>query len=419
MFIYRVLLFLAAPYFWVRLRRCGPEERRHRLGHAAQATTGRRLWIHAASNGEAASARPLVDALLARDPGLCLLVTCNSLTGRDLVAGWNLPRVDPRLAPIDYVRPLRRFVTAFDPQALILLENELWPNRIRVMTAAGKPVLVVSGRMSPASQRTWLRLRGLAQAVIGALEFVWPQDSASGARFVEAGLPEDRLGPILNLKVHAAGRAAPPAAVSSYAGVFPHQSTVLAASTHEGEEAIILDGFLKAREIRPELKLIIAPRHPRRSEEIQRLIAETGLPYAVRSQTPRVVPPAETVIYLADTLGEMALWYAVCGCTFVGGSLVPKGGHTPFEPAAYRSALLHGPHTGNFTEIYAALNDARAAAQVADARALADALSGMSADMAKAMRDRTDQVMAETQDIAQLRPMIRRLGQVTGNDRLV
>ncbi len=329
-------------------------------------------WLHGASNGELGAARALITRLADEIPGTGLIITTNSLTARAMVRDWRLPRTEVRLAPFDHRPLVRRFLAATRPRALIMIENELWPNRLTECAAQGLPILVLGGRLSAKSARFWARLPGLSARLMAALRWVAPQDEASRQRFLDLGLPPDRLGPTMVLK------AAPTRAAAATALPFDRASTLLAASTHEGEEAVILDAFVRLRTDHPDLRLILAPRHPRRAPETAALIAARGLAFGQRSAGQ--APDPATPVYLADTMGEMDLWYQAAGLTFVGGSLVPKGGHTPFEPAARGSVILHGPHLENFGPAYAALAAASAALPVADAATLAAALAPLIGD---------------------------------------
>ncbi|MHC0053282.1 3-deoxy-D-manno-octulosonic acid transferase [Actibacterium sp. D379-3] len=418
MFAYRLLLSLAAPYFVLRLWRGGRAQMVERLGGNGPGRMGRGLviWLHAASNGEATAARPLIDALLARDDKLTLIVTCNSETGRALVRGWGLARVSARLAPLDYRLTLRRFIGNWQPDALILIESELWPNRMAAMRALSRPVVVLSARMSDKSAATWGRMPGLARQVIGAISYLSAQDAASEARFQALGLPEDRTGPVLSLKTRAAPGGFDADEKARLAPLLPRVNTVLAASTHEGEEQVILLGFRKAHARRPDLRLILAPRHPRRRAEVQALIARQGLGCATRSAAE--LPDAQHPVYLADTLGEMPLWYDLAATTFVGGSLVARGGHTPFEPASHGSALLHGPHLDNFAEIYAGLQAAGGSAMIDSADALAHALLSLDDAARRRMTQAAATVIEALQGSAGLAPILDRLADLTGDPGL-
>lgn len=323
------------------------------------------VWLHAASNGELAAARPVIASLISARPGLRLLVTANSLSGRDLARGWGLPGAAVRLAPHDDTATVTRFLHAARPAALVVIENELWPNRLRLAAAQGIPVFCLAARISERSARTWHRFPGLARAVIGAIAWLAPQDAHSRERFRALGLPDDRIGPDMVLK--SAARATDAAPLP-----FPRASTLLAASTHAGEEEIVLAAFAKARAARPDLRLILAPRHPRRRAEVEAAIRAAGLAFATRSAGAE--PDPALPVYLADTLGEMDRWYAGAGMTFVGGSLVDRGGHTPFEPAAHGSAILTGPHVANAGPAYAALLAAGGAVRVTGVDDLAAAI---------------------------------------------
>ncbi len=227
--------------------------------------------------------------------------------------------------------------------------------------------------MSEKSAALWGKFASLARRVLTRIDRLYPQDAASGARLAMLGLPEDRLAPVARLKSGVA--QTPPATenLRALAPAFPRARTVLGASTHAGDEALILRAFVSAHAYHGDLRLILAPRHPRRRAEVEALVVATGLPFAVRSRTP--MPPEGCVIYLADTLGEMPLWYSLAGVTIVGGSFSDRGGHTPFEPAQFGSALIHGPDVTNFSESYAALNQAQAARTVVDARGLEHAIT--------------------------------------------
>lgn len=328
------------------------------------------LWVHGASNGELTAARPLLTALLDDRP-VRLLVTTNSLSARAMVAGWGLARTTVRLAPLDHPWIVGPFLDRAAPAALVILENELWPERILRAEAAGIPVLLIGGRLSAGSARNWARLPGLARRLMAAISWLSPQDALSRDRFLALGLQPDRLGPILQLKALADGRAT----LVGTGLPFARADTILAASTHEGEDEIVLDAFATLRRTRPEARLILAPRHPRRRDQIEALLLAADLRFATRSRGQEA--EAGTAVYLADTLGEMARWYQAAGVTFVGGSLVERGGHTPFEPAAFDCAILHGPFLDNFAAPYAALDAQGGAVAVAGVPALVAALTAL------------------------------------------
>lgn len=386
MIFYRVLLTLSAPVvaIWFALRLLRGRETgidlRERLGldGPPEQPAGRVIWIHGASNGELTSARNLIEALLADNPAQRLVVTANSVTGRDMVRDWNLPGVRARLAPLDYRICLQRFIEDHGPDAFLLLEGDLWPNRHAVCAKRGIGVALISARISARSARRWRRIGRLGRQVLGAVGLLSAQDAASEQRFRDLGVPPGAIHSQVTLKSTVSLDRPDARRLAEYRTVFDRAETLLAASTHDGEEQQVIDAFAEAREARPELKMILAPRHPVRGSEVARLLEASGLAFRQRSRGAEPEPGG--AIYLADTLGEMPLWYALAGQCFVGGSLVSKGGHTPYEPAQFDCAILHGPDLSNFAEQYAKLEAANGAIKVTDSATLAAALTGLSAD---------------------------------------
>ena len=373
--LYRAAAALAAPALalgtLLSARRGGRAGVGARFGRGGPATPpeGPVLWVHAASVGEAASVRRLIERCLADHPALHVLLTVHTVTGREAAASWGLERVSVRLAPWDTPGAVRRVLRRWRPCAHLIVENELWPSRILACHARGVPVWIAGARLSERSARRWKRAPGAARALLGRVAFLSPQDAASAERFVALGLSPAALGPVETLKADL-GPAAEPADMARLRARFERARTVLAASTHPGEEALALDALVRARRERSDLALILAPRHPRRLAEIEPLVAATGLPRAVRS---RGEPPEGAAVYVADTLGELRALYALAGVAFVGGSVAPMGGHTPFEPAAAGCAIAHGPDVSNAAPAYAALAEAHAAVRVESAADLARA----------------------------------------------
>ena len=344
----RLMLGLARLRVWRGQETAADLAERRGTPPAAFAAPGGAVWLHGASNGELASARWVIEALAARG---ALHVTASTVTGREMVRGWGIAGVTTSLAPLDLKPALQRFL-ARSPRAFLNLEGEFWPQRFAALAAREVPVALIGARMSARSAGFWEGAAGFLQAVTLASA----QDEASAARLVSLGLDPAALAPVVDLKAEAMARRPAPASLPRAA----RAGTLLAASTHAGEEAPVLAAFAASGLDR----LILAPRHPRRGDEIAREIARQGLPCARRSAGADL--PA-TGVYLADTMGEMELWYAAAGICFVGGSLVAKGGHTPWEPARHGCALLHGPRVENFEDAYAALGAAGAAQEVTEA----------------------------------------------------
>ncbi len=325
------------------------------------------LWLHAASNGEVTGARPLIEDALARDPDVLVYVTTNSSTALALVKSWAMARVHVGFAPFDLRRSVTRFLDTVAPDALVVIENEIWPNRFDACAARGIPVLVAGARISATSAKRWSALARLmgstTRRTLGAITALAAQDAESEQRFLQIGIAPQCLLPRMNLKSTVALDAVDPQTFATLAEVFPRARTLLAASTHDGEEQAVIEAFATVRQAYPDARLILAPRHPDRRAEILTRIEKAGLSVALRS---RHDDPAQADVYLADTLGEMALWYQLACATFVGGSLVERGGHTPFEPAQFDTAIVHGPNVSNHAIAYHALDVAQGAVKVND-----------------------------------------------------
>lgn len=336
------------------------------------------LWLHGASVGELAGAKPLVDTLLARDPDLCLIVTANTVTGRERAESWQHNRVFARLAPFDSRASVERFLDCWQPHGLIQLEKELWPNRMVLAYERGIAVMQAAALISERSAAKWKKLPGLAAEMMSALDLVAAQDAETEIRLVSLGLPPKLLGRRLNLKAAVKMSEPDPQLLAELSDLLPRERLFLAASTHAGEEEVVLNAFRQASDFEPGLKLVIAPRHPERGDEVARLIQKAGFQMARRSLGE--LPSAETEVYLADTLGEMGLWYRLAPACFLGGSLVNKGGHTPFEPVQLGCALLHGPYVGNNAEAYDHLHHLRGTQEVQDAASLGAEMLRLLAD---------------------------------------
>ncbi|NVO28429.1 3-deoxy-D-manno-octulosonic acid transferase [Donghicola sp. C2-DW-16] len=356
--------------------------------------TGPSIWLHGASNGELHSARPLIEDLREARPDLGIVVTTNTVTGRDMVNGWQIAGVCAYCAPLDLRATTNSFLTRHHIVALISLENELWPNRIVETARRGLPVCLISAKISRKSAKIWKRMPGLRAKMFSSVSMIAPQDRGSRNRFKALGIRERQLAPIIELKsLYRAAEGTPPALPK------PRHAIWLAASTHEGEEEQVLDAqvTLAASDTAP--LLILAPRHPRRAPEIRAMIEARGLTCAQRSRDEQPTP--ETQVYLVDTMGEMPMWYRAAAATFVAGSLVDKGGHTPFEPAAYDTGIIHGWSSRNFQRIYRDLDTSGGAIRVTNAAELAEAVATMLENPDHYIQS-AQQVISQTADLAPL-----------------
>lgn len=390
---------LALVSLWAALSGRLPREGlAERLGRGAPPVAARagRLWVHAASLGELASIRPWVTAWAAE--GRVMILTCNSAAGRAEAARWGLAGLDVRLAPIDAPFALRPFCRAWAPGALLLVESELWPGRIAALK--GAPIIVMGARLSARAARRWRRFAPrLLRAMLARVTFLSAQDAASAARFRAAGLPPAAEGPPLMLKAAAAWAAATAleaAPLPQAPGAFPARARCfLMASTHPGEDLALLDAYLAGGAAGFDL-LILAPRHPARGAALAAALRARGVAFAQAAKGE--APGPGTAVFLADTLGEMARWYRAASVTLVGGSFYPegqaRGGHTPYEPAAFGSALLHGPDVANFAAPYDALGAAKAALALAAPEDLGAALATLTPARQKALAKAAARVLA-------------------------
>ena len=371
-----VPLVMLAIAVWRRITGAEPAAAlAERLGHVPAPKTPT-IWLHGASNGEVASARWVLERLLAERPGLSVLLTTNTATARTMAQGWELPGVTVAFAPLDLRGALNRLLQGWMPQALLTVEGEIYPRRFAACARAGIPVALIGARMSARSAAGWAELQPVMAHALQAVTLASAQDEASGQRLIGLGLPAAAMRPVCDLKAVGIRRLPAPD--------LPPQASrtrvLLAASTHEGEEAAVLAAFAAARDRFDHL--ILAPRHPRRGDEVAALILAQGLSMARRNSG--ALPGTEEV-FLADTMGEMDLWYARAGACFVGGSLVARGGHSPWEPARFGCAVLHGPSTFNFAAAYGALAAAGGALRVEGGESLTLALQSLDAQRQAAL----------------------------------
>jgi 3-deoxy-D-manno-octulosonic-acid transferase len=335
-----------------------------RFGRYTQARPdGALMWLHAASVGESSVALALIDALAARNASLSFVLTTGTRTSADLVARRAPPRTTHVYAPLDRIDCVRRFLDHWRPEAGVFVESELWPNLILEAETRGVKLALVNARMSPRSLRRWTRWRTAGRRLIGAFMFV----SAADARTKDA-LADLRPAPIGepgNLKLAAPAPRVDASARSELSAQIGARPIWLAASTHEGEDAIVLAAHEVVRQSFPNALLIVAPRHPDRGGDIS----------ALADNAPRRsngVAPTSASAYIADTLGELGLFYSVARVSLVAGSLLPNlKGHNPIEPAKIGSAIVTGPHVESFQDVFDALFAARGASKVHDAETLA------------------------------------------------
>ncbi|HXP73530.1 MAG TPA: 3-deoxy-D-manno-octulosonic acid transferase [Stellaceae bacterium] len=335
------------------------------------------LWIHAASIGEAVSTLALIDRLAGERPALNMLVTTGTVTSAHLLA-TRLPTGHAwhQYVPVDRPVYVRRFLDHWKPDLAIWIESELWPNLIVETRRRGIPLLLVNGRMSIASFRRWRRLPALIRPLLQGFDLCLTQDATQAERFARLGAP--RALTVGDLKSAAAPLPIDETAFAALDAVIGKRPRWLAASTHEGEEEMAADAHALLRPRFPELLTLIAPRHPSRGDEIAQRLARRGLRASRRSKSESL--GADTDIYLADTLGELGLFYRIAGLAFIGGSMGGVGGHNPLEAALLDCAILHGPDMANAAAMAEALRAAGGSEVVTDAGSLARALEPLLAN---------------------------------------
>lgn len=367
-----LLLPLALLRLWWRGRRVPAYRRRwaERLGYFAPLPEQRAVWVHAVSVGEVLVAVPLIKWL--RERGETVLVTTTTPTGAERVHAAFGGEVRHLYCPYDLPDVVRRFVRRARPRLAIVIETELWPNLFRACARADVPVVVANARLSARSAAGYARIAGLMRATLADVRLVAAQSEADAARLRALGARTVQVTGNVKFDLHL------PASLHEQSAVLrrgwgEHRRVWLAASTHAGEEEQVLAAHAELRRALPDALLVLAPRHPERGDDVAALCRRHGYAVVRRSERRPLVPP--DAVFLVDTLGELAVFYAAADVAFVGGSLVPTGGHNVLEPAALGKAVVVGPHTFNFLEITAQLVECGAARRVADGAALAHAVT--------------------------------------------
>ncbi|MFC3676193.1 3-deoxy-D-manno-octulosonic acid transferase [Ferrovibrio xuzhouensis] len=331
--------------------------------------SGQLIWCHGASVGEAQALLPLLHHLHELRPDLTLLLTTGTVTSAELARKRGGANVIHQYLPLDLPGAIDRFLDHWRPDLVLWSESDLWPGMLAELKHRGIAALLVNARMSERSCRRWERLPGTVHWLLAAFRAVYAQTAQDAARL-------RRLGVVDVIEAGNLKQAAPPLPADAEAVVdwqmrLGQRPRWLAASTHPGEEDVIARVHADLARRFPDLLTLIVPRHPQRGPEIAATLAAAGHAVALCSRGDEVVPA--TGLYIADTLGELGLWYRLCPLVFMGGSLIPHGGQNPLEPARLGCAVLFGPSMFNFSEAEAGLLDAGGALQVADEAELAAA----------------------------------------------
>ena len=387
--MYRRLTIIASPLIALLLRwrrtmgKEDPDRAGERVGvPSAPRPEGSLIWIHAASVGETFSALPLAERITDMVAGANLLFTTGTVSSARLLADRLPARSRHQYVPVDRPKDVRRFIRHWRPNLSLWMESELWPNLIGETHAHGNPMVLVNGRMSRRSASRWRKFPRLIEAVLADFSLCLAQSDAEAVRYRALGAKVVRSPG--NLKAATPPLPCDEDALGDIRRSIAGRPVWLAASTHAGEEMAAAAVHRALATDHANLLTIIVPRHAHRAGKIRRQIEALGLAVVRRSRDERLAPESE--IYLADTLGELGLFFCLCDVVFVGGSLIRHGGQNLLEPARLGCAVIHGPHMSNFVEVVDAFSRGSAAVQVPDAAGLTAIVGTLLSDHAERRR---------------------------------
>ena len=387
--VYDIVLHLALvaalPYFLVRGLRDPRFLRgwRERLGRLPAATnphgmTG--IWIQAVSVGEVLLARTLMNAIRDSRPDVRFYLSTTTITGRGMAENLPARRADALLFfPLDLPWALRRTLDRLRPALFVAMETEIWPNLLRSLARREIPAIIVNGRISPEAYPRYRRGRFFFRRVLRFLDLALMQTQDDAARLISLGMPKERVQVTGNLKFDTARPEPEDTSLPETLGIAPDEMVFIAGSTLAGEEEAALEAFEAASKGCARPLLILAPRHPPRFDDVARLLERRGVPWVRRSLLPGASRPDRRVILL-DSLGELAPLYSRGRVIFVGGSLVPRGGHNILEPAARARPVIFGPHMENFREMADSMIRGGGGFQVSTTAELGEMMSKLAQD---------------------------------------
>lgn len=385
-FLYTAVLFLLLPYVIVRLLILSvrnPDYRKRlqeRLGFVTVSNINSPLlWIHAVSVGEVQAAKPLINRLQTEYPQLVILITTMTPTGAQTVEQQFGNTVVHQYIPYDLPFAVNRFLSSIKPAILIVMETEIWPNLFFHCRNNNIPVIIANARLSEKSYSKYKRLAQFTRNTLSRVTCVLARGNSDAMRFIDLGVDEDKVLIMGNLKFDIKF----PESLMEQAAVIRRYLSVnrlilMAASTHEGEDKILLDAFKEVLEKHQNCLLIIAPRHPERFETVAELSIKSGFKTVCKSQNQQ--PAEDTQVFILDTLGELPVYYAASDVAFIGGSLVPVGGHNMLEPASLGVPVITGPHNYNFEDVTRLLEECGAAWVIHDTSQLIEKINLLLSD---------------------------------------
>lgn len=383
--LYTALFYLIQPLIWIRLwvrGRKAPAYRKRwgeRYGFYHQPLQKGGIMLHSVSVGETLAAIPLVRALRQRYPSLPITVTTMTPTGSERVLSAFGGDVQHIYLPYDLPDAVNRFLNKVEPRLVLVMETELWPNLIAALHRREIPLVIANARLSARSAKGYARLGKFIRTLLRRITLIAAQNEEDGERFIALGARRAQLCVTGSLKFDIS--VTPQMAAKSVTlrrQWAPHRPVWTAASTHEGEESVLLAAHKTLLAQFPDLLLILVPRHPERFPDAVTLVRDAGLSYITRSSGE--VPSASTQVVVGDTMGELMLLYGMSDLAFVGGSLIERGGHNPLEPAAHAIPVLMGPHIFNFKDICARLEQADGLITVTDEASLVKEMSLLLSD---------------------------------------
>jgi 3-deoxy-D-manno-octulosonic-acid transferase len=407
-YLYQIVLYFALPFLMLRLWYRGRQSPGYnhrwweRLGFAPILSDSAVIWIHAASVGEVVAAAPLVQALKRNYPQHKLLFTTTTATGAKRLKQLLADKVQHCYVPYDFAGAIKRFLRRVHPQLIIIMETELWPNILHYARQQQLPILLANARLSAHSAQGYRWLNKLMTQMLQNITLIAAQTEEDAARFLKLGADPARVAIWGNLKFamnvpeDLAQRG-----LKLRESLGADRPVWVAASTHPGEEELILQAHQQIRQTFPTCLLILVPRHPERFDAVAQLCQQQGFRIARRSVTSDAALNSD--IFLGDTLGEVLLFYAASDIAFVAGSLIPQGGHNLLEPAAVGVPILTGPHLFNFTAIAEMLFKNDAAIQVNDAAQLAATVVQLLNDKIQCEKivQRAHQIIQQNQGVLQ------------------
>lgn len=386
-YLYSLLISLLTPLFVLRLLVKSVNEpgyrrqwwRRFAVGLPSRTRSGEGLiWVHAVSVGELLAVAPLIERMLQEWPDKAVLVTNTTPTGAEQTKKLFGSRVEHTWFPFDTRLITRAFLRHWSPQLVVMVETEIWPNLMASAREQDVPVALVNARLSARSARGYARLGDFTRETLGGFSLIAAQSKSDDRRFRRIGAKPDVMHVVGSIKFDidlAAKRSQLDVIQGELGGDVRSRPLWAAASTHPGEEQLVIDAYQALSERGMLTRLLLAPRHPNRTADIIKLLDRAGLKYQRRSE--KVPISTDTDVLLIDTLGELSAFLGLADAAFIGGSLVPRGGHNPIEAAAWGCAVITGPHVINFSTIVRDMERGGAIRVVTDQQELADRLASV------------------------------------------